>query len=551
VRGTRNHLAWTLVTASAVALVAFTCSAAAPARDTDGRSPDSANEWSAPQAGPHARTPDGIFGVVPAARDADRTPHRPTASEFAGTSFATVAPLSYHGGPVMTTNKTYAIYWLPSGSSVSTNYTSLINRYFSDVDAASGSSDNVYATDTQYYQGSSAKIQIAYDSTFSGTATDSTTPIPDHCSSRYSAKGLTVSGCVTDADIQAEISAVISANGWTPSPSSIFLLFTPRNVGSCITSASNTCSYTYYCAYHSDFVTGTGDVLYANQPYPDSAGVGAAGACDSGQKPNGDWADQTINLISHEHNESITDPNGNAWYDSSGNENGDKCAWNFGTALGSTGTGQYNQVINGNNYYVQQEWSNATSNCALGFTQPAPPTVSGFTPTSGPSGTNVTITGTSFTGATTVSFNGANASFTVNSATQITAKVPSGATSGPITVTTPTGSAPSAGSFSVTPTPDFAVSATPTSQTVKRGSSTSYTVSVTPSNGFAGNVSLKASGVPNRASGSFNPSTVAAGGSSTLTLTTQTRTATGTYTLTVTGTSGGLSHTAKVTLVVQ
>ena len=76
-----------------------------------------------------------------------------------------------------------------------------------------------------------------------------------------------------------------------------------------------------------------------------------------------------------------------------------------------------------------------------GFTVTAsPPSVTGFAPASGPVGTSVVVTGTGFTGATAVAFNGlAAASFAVNSATQITAVVPAGATSGPITVTTPAG----------------------------------------------------------------------------------------------------------------
>ena len=64
-------------------------------------------------------------------------------------------------------------------------------------------------------------------------------------------------------------------------------------------------------------------------------------------------------------NEAITDPDGNAWFDSAGNENGDKCAWTFGTSLGSTGSGQYNTVIGAGKYYLQQEWSNQNSRCVL------------------------------------------------------------------------------------------------------------------------------------------------------------------------------------------
>ena len=67
------------------------------------------------------------------------------------------------------------------------------------------------------------------------------------------------------------------------------------------------------------------------------------------------------------------------------------------------------------------------------------PTISSLSPTSGTVGTTVIITGTNFTGATAVSFNGAGATFTVNSATQITTSVPAGATTGNVTVTTPGG----------------------------------------------------------------------------------------------------------------
>jgi hypothetical protein len=64
-----------------------------------------------------------------------------------------------------------------------------------------------------------------------------------------------------------------------------------------------------------------------------------------------------------------------------------------------------------------------------------PATIVSFTPTHGPAGTPVTITGTGFTGATAVKFNGQPAaSFHVDSATQISAVVPSGTTPGPITI---------------------------------------------------------------------------------------------------------------------
>ena len=82
------------------------------------------------------------------------------------------------------------------------------------------------------------------------------------------------------------------------------------------------------------------------------------------------------------------------------------------------------------------------------------PTITSFTPTSGPIGTVVTITGTNLTGATSVTFGGVAATtFTVNSATQITATVPTGAVTGTISVTTSTGTGTSASSFTVIPVP--------------------------------------------------------------------------------------------------
>jgi IPT/TIG domain len=77
------------------------------------------------------------------------------------------------------------------------------------------------------------------------------------------------------------------------------------------------------------------------------------------------------------------------------------------------------------------------------------PTITSFTPTSGPIGTIVTITGTDFLGATAVMFNNVTATFTVNSVTRITATVPPGATTGPILVITPSGTATSVTAFTV------------------------------------------------------------------------------------------------------
>jgi IPT/TIG domain len=86
------------------------------------------------------------------------------------------------------------------------------------------------------------------------------------------------------------------------------------------------------------------------------------------------------------------------------------------------------------------------------------PTITGFTPAFGPVGTSVKITGTNFSGTvsgasfttSSVKFNTTSATtFHVDSATQITATVPTGATTGKISVTTPGGTATSATNFTV------------------------------------------------------------------------------------------------------
>lgn len=75
--------------------------------------------------------------------------------------------------------------------------------------------------------------------------------------------------------------------------------------------------------------------------------------------------------------------------------------------------------------------------------------VSSLAPTSGVPGTRITITGKGFTGATAVNFNGTSTAFTVDSATQITARIPAGATTGTVSVTVPAGTVASSGSVTV------------------------------------------------------------------------------------------------------
>jgi hypothetical protein len=87
------------------------------------------------------------------------------------------------------------------------------------------------------------------------------------------------------------------------------------------------------------------------------------------------------------------------------------------------------------------------------LTDETPPSVTAMSPALGPVGSTVTLTGVGLAAATAVSFNGAPAQFTVDSAAQITATVPTGATSGPVTVSSPYGIGTSVAGFTVTVPP--------------------------------------------------------------------------------------------------
>jgi hypothetical protein len=80
-----------------------------------------------------------------------------------------------------------------------------------------------------------------------------------------------------------------------------------------------------------------------------------------------------------------------------------------------------------------------------------PPAILSFSPSSGPVGTHVTLTGTGLMLTTFVRFAGTSATFTVNSDTQVTATVPAGAKTGGIQLTTLGGQVYSQGTFTVTP----------------------------------------------------------------------------------------------------
>jgi hypothetical protein len=101
----------------------------------------------------------------------------------------------------------------------------------------------------------------------------------------------------------------------------------------------------------------------------------------------------------------------------------------------------------------------------------------------------------------------------------------------------------------VNPAPSFTLGTSPASLTVAQGASGKSAITVSGQNGFAGSVTLAASGLPSGVTAAFatNPTT----GTSVLTLTASSSAATGTATVTIKGTSGSLTASTTVALTIS
>jgi hypothetical protein len=148
-----------------------------------------------------------------------------------------------------------------------------------------------------------------------------------------------------------------------------------------------------------------------------------------------------------------------------------------------------------------------------------------------------------------------SAVITAAGSSQLTVTTAASAPAGtyPLTVTGISGTTTHTASITltVTPPPDFSLSASPPSVTVSRGQTASYTVSSSSIGGFTGSVSLTVSGLPSHVTATWVSNPIPTPGSTTLQLRTTNSTSRGTFTVRVTGTSGTLTHYVTVTLVVR
>lgn len=329
----------------------------------------------------------GILGA-PAASAACQ---KANPSGFAGDAARGNPPLIWHGGAVMGTAETgpiviTPIFWSPAGHSIGTRYSSLLTRYIHDVAAASGSTSNVFSILPEYF-GTDGSIRYKVRA---GAPIIDTSPLPaSACKlarkdrTAIYADGSGYNACLDDAQIQTEANSVAATRKLPVNLSHIYAVFLPKHVEACILPGSTTttqngqqaCSINYqpsaaFCAYHSQAPNG---LEYANMPFPVyKSGTGFTCGSDAKiafpgviETPNNNRdGDTEISPTSHEVNELITNPDNNGvtasgWYDVAGFENGDECAYVYGTPHGQPGH-FYNQVINGHHYLTQEEFSNAS-----------------------------------------------------------------------------------------------------------------------------------------------------------------------------------------------
>jgi hypothetical protein len=227
--------------------------------------------------------------------------------------------MTYHGGKILPTETTNAIFWGPSWStSPGDKITGLDSWYI-------GHSNSNYAKTVDEYTGTNGKVGSA--TSYQGHLIDTTT----------------ASGGGSTSAILAEVCKVIapdpSGNGYYPVYTDV-----PRGNAN-------------YCAYHSAGSCGGVPVQFAFFWKLD----GDPG-CDPQDTTTGhsQGLAALANVTAHELSEARSDPaSPGAWYDGSGAENGDKCAWTFNVPSVT--------LANGTRWKMQGEWSNSAYTGGTGY----------------------------------------------------------------------------------------------------------------------------------------------------------------------------------------
>jgi len=228
--------------------------------------------------------------------------------------------MTFHGGDIMATAATEAIFWGTSWANAS-----LVGDKITGLDS--------------WYQGFGG-------SNYAGTSDEYTGP-SDIVTSTVSYLGHQVdtSAGPARAPKTSAILAEVCSHVANPVANGYYAVYVDAKRG-----------HAGYCAWHSWGTCGTTPVQFAFFFNLD----GDAG-CDPGDTSglHSQGLAALANVSGHELSEARTDPRGAGWFDSSGAENGDKCAWTFGAPLVT--------FSNKTQWKIQGEWSNNAFNTSTGY----------------------------------------------------------------------------------------------------------------------------------------------------------------------------------------
>jgi hypothetical protein len=247
--------------------------------------------------------------------------------------------ISYHGGPVMLgdSNGFVNLYYIWYGNWSGNSATTILTDFAKNIGGSSYEHIN-----TTYYDSLNRHVTGLIN--YAGSTTDN-----------YS-QGTSLS----DAQIQTVVASAISSGKLPSDTNAVYFVLTSADV----TASSGFC--TQYCGWHTHGTIGGTDIKYSFVGNPDRC----PSACEAQTTgPNGNaGADGMASIIAHESEEAISDPDLNAWYDTRGAENADKCAWTFGTESTASNGSKYNITLGSRQYLIQQNWVNANGGyCAMSF----------------------------------------------------------------------------------------------------------------------------------------------------------------------------------------
>jgi Phosphate-induced protein 1 conserved region len=237
----------------------------------------------------------------------------------------------YHGGPVMGTTSTAIpnIYYIWYGNWSGNSAISILVNFARGIGSTS-----YYNINTTYTDGNG--IPVIRAANFKAGITD-----------RYSH-----GTALNDNDIFSIVDRILTLKKLPLDPNGIYFVLTSADVNE----TGGFCSQ--YCGWHTSGTSNNTNIKYAFI----GNGARCPNSCTAQQQssPNNNvGADGMASVIAHELEESVTDPHGNAWYDNSGNENADKCAWHFGTTHRAPNGSLYNMAVGAKQYMIQMNWLNA------------------------------------------------------------------------------------------------------------------------------------------------------------------------------------------------